>query len=213
MGQYKSKVINKINETKTNKNKNSEINEIIEDYDNIKNKNILTPLAENEKERSEMEALEKQRFDEAKRLGVVMRRIEYTYLLNKRNNLNKNEEKENKEMISKLKNSVDKIEKCWLRHRKRKVLRAKENAKRGHIEIEYRAANDNIEKIKRLEKECDELNRVLSESKRETNRINSEYKELQILFEDCNKNKNEEFNNINNKYIEKENEFKKLNQA
>ena len=99
MGQYKSKVINKINETKTNKNKNSEINEIIEDYDNIDSKNILTPLAENEKERSEMEALEKQSFDEAKRLGVVMRRIEYTYLLNKRNNLNKNEEKENKERI------------------------------------------------------------------------------------------------------------------
>ena len=166
MGQYKSKVINKINETKSNKNKNSQINEIIEDYDTINNKNILTPLAENEKERSEMETLEKQNFDEAKRLGVVMRRIEYTYLLNKRNNLNKSEEKENKEMINKLKNSVDKIEKCWLRHRKRKILRAKENAKRGHIEIEYRASSDNIEKIKKLEKECSDLNKLLSETKK-----------------------------------------------
>ena len=212
MGQYQSKVINKINENKVAKKKNSEINEIIEDYDTIKNKTILTPLAENEKDRSEMETLEKKNFDEAKRLGVVMRRIEYTYLLNKRINMNKEDEKENKEMILKLKNSVDTIEKYWLKHKKRKILRAKRNAERGHIEIQYLASNDNFKKIEKLEKKCEELNKSLIESQKEVNRLNSENKELQILNEESDKNKKEEFNDINNKYNDKISELNSLNQ-
>ena len=104
MGNYKSKVINKINENhnKNKKIKNSEIVDIIDDYDSSHNKIILTPLAENEKERSEMEALEKKKFDEAKRIGVVMRRIEYTYLLNNKL-LNVSKNGENKEMLNKQK--------------------------------------------------------------------------------------------------------------
>ena len=152
MGQYKSRVINKINENKNNKNNkkpNSEIDEIIEDYDNIKNKVILTPLAENEKGRGEMEPLEKKNFDEANRLGVVMRRIEYTNLLLKsRKNLYKNEE-ENNEMISKLKNSAEVIERSWLRYKRHKRnmnIKKDEN----HIEIECIGSNENIARIQRL---------------------------------------------------------------
>jgi hypothetical protein len=60
MGQYQTKVINKINESKNLKSSNnSEISEIVDDYNNCKNKVILTPLAENEKERDEMENNEK----------------------------------------------------------------------------------------------------------------------------------------------------------
>ena len=210
MGQYKSKVINKINENKNHKNskKNSEINELIEEYDNCNNKVILTPLAETEKDLSEMETLEKANFDEAKRLGVVMRRIEYTYLLNNRNNINKNGE--NKEMISKLKSSVDKIERCWLRHRRRKIEKMKNNAKRGHIEIEYLSSNDNIKKIENLEKKCEKLNKELEEEKKIVEQLDSENKQLKILLDDS--TKKEEYNSINTKYIEKMNELKTLNQ-
>ena len=70
MGNYKSKVINKIQENKNNKNcSNSEINNIINDYDNCNNKVILTPLADNEKERSEMESLEKKILMKLRELG------------------------------------------------------------------------------------------------------------------------------------------------
>jgi hypothetical protein len=154
MGQYQTKVINKINESKNLKSSNnSEISEIVDDYNNCKNKVILTPLAENEKERDEMENNEKKDFEEAKRMGVVMRRIEYTNLLDNRKNLTDNEE--NKEMISKLKNSIHKIEKCWLRHKNNKIEKMKMNSRRGHIEIEYLAINDNIKKLEKLNKKYD----------------------------------------------------------
>ena len=55
-----------------------------------------------------MEMFEKKNFDEAKRIGVVMRRIEYTSLLNKRNRNG-----DNKEMLTKLRNSAEKIENYW----------------------------------------------------------------------------------------------------
>ena len=59
-----------------------------------------------------------------------MRRIEYTSLLNKRN-----KNGENKEMLTKLRNSAKKIENYWLRHREN--VKRKNNERRGHIEIQY----------------------------------------------------------------------------
>ena len=118
MGNHKSKVINKIKEN-THNNKSdiiSSLNNIEDNCDNNNNKVILTPLCENEKERTDMETLEKKKFDEANRIGVVMRRIEYNCLLNNRNK----KTHKNKDNINKMKNSVDKIEKCWLRYRNRK---------------------------------------------------------------------------------------------
>ena len=62
MGYYKSKVINKINENKNlTKSNDSEIDNILSSYENCNNKVILTPLAENEKERNEMEEIEKKK--------------------------------------------------------------------------------------------------------------------------------------------------------
>ena len=205
MGNYKSKVINKINENhnKNKKIKNSEIVDIIDDYDSSHNKIILTPLAENEKERSEMETLEKKKFDEAKRIGVVMRRIEYTYLLNNKL-LNVSKNGDNKEMLNKLKTSVDKIEKCWLRYRKRKTKRMKENAKKGHIEIEILCSNDNIKKLEELKKSYNLL-------KIEKDRLDGDFKELQILYEEKGSDKDEELNGLREKYDEKLKEFETLN--
>ena len=205
MGNYKSKVISKINENhnKNKKIKNSEIVDIIDDYDSSHNKIILTPLAENEKERSEMETLEKKKFDEAKRIGVVMRRIEYTYLLNNKL-LNGSKNGENKEMLNKLRTSVDKIEKCWLRYRKRKTKRMKENAKKGHIEIEILCSNDNIKKLEELKKSYHLL-------KIDKDRLDGENKELQILLEEKTSDKDEELNGLREKYDEKIKEFETLN--
>ena len=205
MGNYKSKIINKINENhnKNKKIKNSQIDDIIDDYDSAHNKVILTPLAENEKERREMEALEKKKYDEAKRIGVVMRRIEYTYLLNNKT-LNGSKNGDSKEMINKLKASVDKIERSWLRYRKRKTKRMKENAKRGHIEIQYLSVNDNIKKLKELEKSYQML-------KVDKDRLDGENKELQILLDEKTSDKDEELNGLKEKYDEKLKEFETLN--
>jgi len=205
MGNYKSKIINKINENhnKNKKIKNSQIDDIIDDYDSANNKVILTPLAENEKERREMETLEKKKYDEAKRIGVVMRRIEYTYLLNNKT-LNGSKNGDSKEMINKLKASVDKIERSWLRYRKRKTKRMKENAKRGHIEIQYLSVNDNIKKLKELEKSYQML-------KVDKDRLDGENKELQILLDEKTSDKDEELNGLKEKYDEKLKEFETLN--
>ena len=211
MGQYQTKVINKINENKFLKSSNnSEIDDIVDDYNNCKNKVILTPLAENEKERDEMENKEKKDFDEAKRMGVVMRKIEYTNLLDNRKNLTDNEE--NKEMLSKLKTSIHKIEKCWLRHKNKKIEKMKMNSRRGHIEIEYRATNNNIKKLENLGKKYDELNKMYQEALKEIERLNSENEELQKTIEDNNENYKNELNDINNKLNDKNDEYNNLEQ-
>ena len=212
MGNYKSKVINKINENKNRNKSFSDIETIIENYEINHNKAILTPLAENEKERREMETIEKKKYDEAKRIGVVMRRIEYTYLLNNRKNKN-SKNGENKELITKLKNSVNKIERCWLRHRNRKIVKMKNNSKIGHFEIEYISVNNNIQKLEELNKKCEELNKLYLLAKIEVNKLDSENKKLQLLLgeNDKIKNKNEEFDN-NNNCNDEVNEIETLNQ-
>ena len=203
MGNYKSRIINKINE---NKNvKNAEIKEILDQYENSQNKVILTPLAENEKERSEMEILEKQNYDEAKRMGVVMRRIEYTSLLNNRNNQNKNGD--NKEMVIKLKNSVQKIEDSWLRYRSRKILKQRMKDKPYHIELQYLSTYDNLEKLEELEQKYEELNNLYEDSKNEVERLSSENKDLQLSLEEAKKTKEEELNKMAEEYKEK---FRKI---
>ena len=118
MGKYKSKIIKKIKENK--KNTNVCKNYALESCDE---KVILTPLAENEKEKNEMEKLEKKRFDEAERCGVVMRRIEYTHLLDNRESFRYSDSfEEDKEVIMLMKNSVDKIERNWLRYKNSKKI-------------------------------------------------------------------------------------------
>ena len=97
--------------------------------ENCDEKMILTPLAETEIEKHEMEKLEKKKFDEAERCGVVMRRIEYTHLLDHRDSL-RNSLEEEKRLLSLLRDSVDKIERSWLRYRNNKnMLKNKNNGK------------------------------------------------------------------------------------
>ena len=211
MGNYQAKVINKINESNKNNISDSQIKEIIDDYDNYNNRVILTPLAENEKERNEMEALEKKNFDEAKRMGVVMRRIEYTNLLNQRKNLNDNED--NKEFIEKLRDSANTIGNCWLRYKRKKNIKKKMNARRGHIEITYLASNDNIKRLEILGKKYEELYKKYLEDKNEISKLNNEKMELQQLLEDNNSSNIKQINNMNKKYQEKENELSILNKA
>jgi len=198
MGNNKSKVINKIKEN-THNNKNDKFSNLAD------NKVILTPLCENEKERTDMETLEKKKFDEANRIGVVMRRIEYNCLLNNRNK----KTHKNKEMANKIKNAVDKIERCWLRYRNRKnriknsniITKEKDTLKKdiklssdmgiGHFEFEYIGIgiNSNIE-LEELKKKYDKLNELYLMTKKEVDKLNSENKELKNLLENA-KNKDD----------------------
>ena len=112
MGRYKSKVIKRIQE---NKKKNVCKNYALESCDE---KVILTPLAENEKEKNEMENLEKKKFDEAQRCGVVMRRIEYTHLLDNRDTFRYSDiNEEDNEILMLMKDAVDMIERNWIRYK------------------------------------------------------------------------------------------------
>ena len=116
MGKYKNKVIAKIKENKKNTN-------VLRNYtfESCDEKVILTPLAENDKEKNEMEKLEKKKFDEAERCAVVMRRIEYVHLLDDRESSEfRDSFEEDKEIISFMKDSVKKIEKNWLRYKNNK---------------------------------------------------------------------------------------------
>ena len=97
MKQYKNIILEKINK---NPNKYKLKNYGLNSNDNL----ILTPLAE--KERYKMGNNEKELFNEAERRGVVMRRIEYTNLLDQSNNINNNE---NTKVFMVMKDAVAKI--------------------------------------------------------------------------------------------------------
>ena len=100
--------------------KDSKIIKILNNHVNCRDKVDLTPMAENEKERNEMKNLEKKNFDEAERTAVVMRRMEYTNLLNKRADFD--EDEKNKEMIDNLTKSQEIIRKFWKKFKRRQKL-------------------------------------------------------------------------------------------
>jgi hypothetical protein len=100
--------------------KDSKIIKILNNHVNCRDKVDLTPMAENEKERNEMKNLEKKNFDEAERTAVVMRRMEYTNLLNKRADFD--EDEKNKEMIDNLTKSQEIIRKFWKKFKRRQRL-------------------------------------------------------------------------------------------
>ena len=117
MSKYKNKVITKIKENKKNKN-------VCKNYafESCDEKVILTPLAERDSNKNNMEKLEKKKFDEAERCGVVMRRIEYANLLDHRDSFisGRNSLEEDKEMLLLMKDAVDCIERNWIRYRNNK---------------------------------------------------------------------------------------------
>ena len=116
MAKYKSKVLKKINEK--NKTNNAGKNYGFESCD----KNlILTPLAQNEKDNQDLaDSFEKKKFQEAERSGVVMRRIEYVHLLDRRDTFKKNSYEDDKKIIMLMIEAVDKIERNWLLYKLRK---------------------------------------------------------------------------------------------
>ena len=144
MGKYKNKVIAKIKENKKNTN-------VLRNYtfESCDEKVILTPLAENDKEKNEMEKLEKKKFDEAERCAVVMRRIEYVHLLDDRESSEfRDSFEEDKEIISFMKDSVKKIEKNWLRYKNNKNKKDNKDIK-DNEENKDIIDNKNDDKIKK----------------------------------------------------------------
>ena len=172
MAKYKKKVLNKIKENKKNTN-------ICKNYafESCDEKVILTPLAEIEKEKNEMEEFEKKKFDEIERCGVVNRRIEYTQLLNHRDSFRESLEEE-KKLLFLMKNSVDKIEKNWLRYRKNKnfLKNNKQKEKDDYLEKEK---EDNLEEKKEdnlEEKKGDNLEEKKKDNIEDKNEDNKEEK-------------------------------------
>ena len=113
MKQYKNTVIKSMRQ---NPNKYKSKNYSLKSHDD---KLILTPLAE--KERSKMGDNEMEQFNAAERFGVVMRRIEYTNLIDKNGKTF-----ENNKIFFVMKDAISKIEKCWLFYKyskKRKLIR------------------------------------------------------------------------------------------
>ena len=150
MDKYKKKVLTKIKENKKSPNPCKNY-----DFENCDEKFILTPLAEPEKEKNEMEKLEKKKFDEAERLGVVMRRIEYTHLLDHRDSF-RNSLEEERRLLLLMKNSIDTIEKNYLRYRNNKnFLKSQKNKKEENKENDNTKNDDNnnivLDKNKRLD--------------------------------------------------------------
>ena len=111
MGEYKSKVIKKINENKKNEKVGKNFG-----FESCDEKVILTPLAEREKEdKNFSESLEKKNFEDVQRTGVVMRRIEYVHLLDNRDGYKKRDTaEEDRKIILLLIEAIDKIERNWL---------------------------------------------------------------------------------------------------
>ena len=160
MDKYKNKVIKKIKQNK--KSPNSCKNYAFESCDE---KVILTPLAETEKEKNEMEKLEKKKFDEAERLGVVMRRIEYTHLLDHRDSF-RNSLEEQRKLLLLMKNSVGTIEKNWLRYRNNKNFLRNKNKKKNEDEKnddENLNLNNDDKKNKNIEKGLNLLDNCIKE--------------------------------------------------
>ena len=149
MSKYKSKILKKINENKKIVNKAKDYN-----FESSDEKVILTPLALSDKKNKNIsDSLEKKKFEEAQRSGVIMRRIEYVNLLENRDSFKKVDDSEqDKKIFLLIKEAVDKIERNWLLHkwRKQKEKENDENINKDESEdnknIKLRAYNDKIKR-------------------------------------------------------------------
>ena len=149
MSKYKSKILKKINENKKIVNKAKDYN-----FESSDEKVILTPLALSDKKNKNIsDSLEKKKFEEAQRSGVIMRRIEYVNLLENRDSFKRVDDSEqDKKIFLLIKEAVDKIERNWLLHkwRKQKEKENDENINKDESEdnknIKLRAYNDKIKR-------------------------------------------------------------------
>ena len=210
MTNYEKRVIDRL---KSNQD-DTKINSIVENYANCRDKVILTPLAENEKDRNEMENMEKEKFDKAERLGVVVRMIEYTSSLRKKADFKKNEE--NKEIISKFKKAVNLISDYWLNYKYRKKIR--EEMKRGKDEFQSKIERFSFtlrakktKKLINLMKNYEKFKQLYEETKKEKDKKEKETKKLNNI---CNSIKlNFEKKNVENDELnEKFNKIKEQNE-
>ena len=193
MDKYRPKVLSKIKEDKNKINKAKNYN-----FESCDEKVILTPLAQTEKKNKNIsESLEKKKFEDAQRSGVVMRRIEYVHLLENRNPFKKIEinQEEDKKFFLLIKEAVDKIERNWFYHNwlKQKMKKLKEK-----MEMD--------KKNKLRNKNNNNTNNTLDKSKPEKEKENKFSKE-NFYFQLINE-KNQEKNLLNLlEKVSKENKY------
>ena len=213
MSKYRSKILQKINENKKSKKARNY------NFESCDEKAILTPLAQSEKNNKNLtDSIEKKKYEEAQRSGVVMRRIEYVHLLEDRDSFKKVDKNEDdKKIFLLIKDAVDKIERNWLLHKWRKQKKEqKENNKDSFINtnnniemqpeqniFELRSNNysDNIDKID-INKNSNISDNNNDNIKNDNNNNNENNNNDNIKNDNNNKiNRNDEINNLlmNNK--------------
>ena len=200
MSKYKSKVLKKISEDKKHPNK-------VKDFgiDSCDDKAILTPLADSDKKKNKnmSESLEKKNFEEAQRSAVVMRRIEYTHLLESRDSFKKgaiNTEEEDKKFFLLIKEAVDKIERNWLYHHWKKLKQMtteKDNKNNNNKNDNNKNDNNKINNYK--------INNNNKNKNNQNNKNNKNNDNNNINNDNNNINNNTNINNINNDEIQKKN--------
>ena len=168
MKKYKLKIIKNINENKKKGGRNF-------GFESCDSKIILTPLAQREDINNNTDnSLESKNFEKAQRSGVIMRKIEYSHLLDRRDSFKKIENiDDDQKLIMLIIEAVHKIERNWLLYKMRKKRR-KENEK-----VEQKINDENSDNN-------------TSKNKNDIKLKNKNYKE--------NENKNEK--EINNKITE-----------
>ena len=201
MSKYKSKVLKKISEDKKRPNK-------LKDFgiDSCDDKAILTPLADSDKKKNKnmSESLEKKNFEEAQRSAVVMRRIEYTHLLESRDSFKKgaiNTEEEDKKFFLLIKEAVDKIERNWLYHHWKKLKQMtteKDNKNNNNKDDNNKNDTNKINNYK-----INNNNKNKNNQNNQNNQNNKNNDNNNINNDNNNINNNTNINNINNDEIQK----------
>ena len=187
---------------------NKSLNEIKnKDYDRVKNYinclaiATLTPLADNEKDKNDMNDLEKKKFDESQRMTKRMRLIEISKLINNKTDF---EQFEQDKIF--LKKKVDIIEKFWLKLKQRRKARKERNESLGNIEIQYLGKKN--KELEELIKKYNELEKKYEEIMQEKNKKEKEYI---IQIDEINLNNNE-LKKKNGKYIDELKKLKRVNE-
>ena len=219
IGSKKFKDVNILKLIEVMKKNNPKMLEKIKEYRNkkkqVKNfgfescdeKIMLTPLAQTEKEEKEFknlsENMEKKKFEEAQRRGVVNRKIEYVHFLDNRDPYKKvDTSEEDKMLFILISEAVDKIERNWLLYKYRKQ-KLEQQQKENEIPEEQK---DTINISEEKENEDEKDDKKEKEEKKENEEKNDDFKKTKndIINDSEENNKEKDINE------EKEKEMKDM---
>jgi hypothetical protein len=198
MKKYKLKIIKNINENKKKGGRNF-------GFESCDSKIILTPLAQREDINNNTDnSLESKNFEKAQRSGVIMRKIEYTHLLDRRDSFKKIENiDDDQKLIMLIIEAVHKIERNWLLYKMRKKRR-KENEKVAQKINEEKSDNNTSKNINDIKLKNENKNKNYKENENKNEKeINNKITETNKIKLKGRKNNKEFALNVINKVINK----------